>query len=57
VYGDEEILTDILERLDGVIAELPARADTAGNDLETVWGLFLEALQPEQITESEAGGE
>jgi hypothetical protein len=57
VYGDEEILTDILERLEGVIADLPTRADTAGNDLETVWGLFLEALQPEQTTESETGAE
>jgi hypothetical protein len=56
-YGDGEILIDIIARLEGIIADLPGRPNTAGDDLETVWGLFLQALQPVQSVEIEAGGE
>lgn len=56
-YGDEQILADIQERLNLVLLDIPDRPGVAGDELEAVWRLFLEAMQPVQLDQSEAGGE
>jgi len=57
VYGDEQILLDIQDRMNLVLLDLPERPEVAGEELEAVWRLFLEAMQPVQLDESKAGGE
>jgi hypothetical protein len=56
-YGDEQLVIAILERLDLILADLRDRPAVAEDELEAVWKLFLEALQPVQLEEIEAGGE
>lgn len=56
-FGDEQILGDIQERLNLILLDLPDRPEVAGEELEAVWRLFLEAMQPVQLDESDAGGE
>ena len=57
LYGDEELIVEIIERLDIVLADLPARPDVASAQLEAVWTLFTEALQPVQLDPLDTGGE
>lgn len=56
-YGDEALIGTILQRLDVILSELPGRPDVAANDLEAVWRLFTQALQPVQLEEPDSGGE
>ena len=56
-YGDEELVASIVERLDIALSDLPDRPQTAGDELEAVWSLMLEALQPEAVEADTAGGE
>jgi hypothetical protein len=57
IYGDEQLVVAILERLDLVLVDLGNRPAVAADELEAAWKLFLEALQPVQLEEIEAGGE
>jgi len=53
---DMQILSAILERLDLVIPDLQSRPAVAGDELEAVWRLFLEATNPVQLDDVKAGG-
>lgn len=55
--GDEALVGLILERLDAVLLDLPSRPAVAGDGLEAVWKLFMEAVQPVQLEQPETGGE
>lgn len=55
--GDEALVGLILERLDAVLLDLPGRPAVAGDGLEAVWKLFMEAVQPVQLEQPETGGE
>ncbi len=55
--GDEALVATIIERLDVVIADLPLRPAVASDELEAIWKLFVEALQPVQLDEMETGGQ
>jgi hypothetical protein len=57
IDGDEALIVTILERLDLVLLDLPMRPNVAGDELEAVWKLFIEALQTVQLDEIDAGGE
>jgi hypothetical protein len=54
---DDALLATILERLDLVLLDLPTRPKVAADELEAVWKLFMEALQPVQLEQPETGGE
>jgi predicted RNase H-like nuclease (RuvC/YqgF family) len=54
---DDVLLATILERLDLVLLDLPTRPKVAADELEAVWKLFMEALQPVQLEQPETGGE
>ena len=55
--GEEALAATIIERLDVVIADLPLRPAVASDELEAIWKLFVEALQPVQLDEMETGGQ
>jgi hypothetical protein len=55
--GDDALVLTILERIDLVLLDLPNRPKVAADELEAVWKLFIEALQPVQLPEPETGGE
>jgi type II secretory pathway component PulJ len=54
---DQALIVTIVERLDGILSDLPGRPEVAANDLEAVWQLFMEAVQPLQLEDIETGGE
>ncbi len=55
-YGDEDLTLLINERLATILSNLPGRPDVAADDLEAVWKLLMEVLQPVQLDEPETGG-
>ncbi len=57
LYGDEELIGEIIERLGIVLADLPSRPEVASAQLEAIWNLFTEALQPVQLDPLDTGGE
>lgn len=57
IYGDEELVITILDRIALALADLPARPDIAGDELEAIWSLIIEALQPSVEETDAAGGE
>ena len=54
---NDELLTTILGRLDLVLQDIRSRPVAAADELEAVWKLFIEATEPLQLEEIEAGGE
>jgi chromosome segregation ATPase len=51
------LLSTILERLDLVMMDVQSRPAVAEDELEAIWRLFLEATNPVQLEDVEAGGE
>ena len=54
---NDELLTTILGRLDLALQDIRSRPVAAADELEAVWKLFIEATEPLQLEEIEAGGE
>jgi len=57
ISENDERLTTILDRLDLALQDIRSRPVAAADELEAVWKLFIEATEPLQLEEIEAGGE